>query len=161
VATAYIGLGSNLGNRTGFLRRALHHLGSLPNTDLVKTSTWYKTPAMGGPPQGPFLNAVVQIRTELEPKILLRHLQEIERSLGRPLPHLRWGPRVIDLDLLTYDQLILEEPILHLPHPRLHERPFVLIPLAEVAPLWRHPLLGKSAKTLLEKLGHADYPAMP
>ena len=112
---------------------------------------------MGGPPQGMYLNGAVEIQTRLDPPTLLLRLQEIERVLGRPEPHERWGPRVIDLDLLAYDDKIIEEPGLTLPHPQLHERPFVLAPLAEFAPGWIHPRLKRTAKELLESLAHANH----
>lgn len=112
---------------------------------------------MGGPPQGMYLNGAVEIQTALEPETLLLRLQEIEQLLGRPKRHARWGPRVIDLDLLTYDDKIVQGPDLILPHPHLHTRPFVLAPLAEIAPDWIHPVLNQSAKELLEALVHANH----
>ena len=155
MATAFIGLGSNVGDREGTLKRAVERLRSVPETTVTAVSKWTETDPVGGPPQGTYFNGVVQIQTSLKPKTLLSYFQEIEQAFGRPESHVHWGPRVIDLDLLTYDDLVLEEPDLVLPHPRLHERPFVLIPLAQIAPTWRHPKLGKSAKELLE-----DHPAL-
>ncbi len=153
MAIAFIGLGSNLGDRQKYLQSATEALKTIPKTELIKTSQWYETEPVGGPPQRPFLNGVTQIRTELSPSDLLDHLQAIEQRFGRPVEHPRWGPRVIDLDLLSYDDRILEAPRLTLPHPRMHERGFVLQPLVEIAPDWRHPRLGQSARELLS---HAD-----
>jgi len=144
VATAFIGLGSNMGDRAGHLRAALERLAQLPQTRVIRCSSWHETAPVGGPPQGMFLNGVARIETSLKPKDLLERLQLIEEELGRPRERVQWGPRVIDLDLLDYDGLTLNLPGLELPHPRLRKRPFVLIPLAEIAPEWRHP--------------HADHP---
>ena len=144
MATAFIGLGSNMGDRAGHLRAALERLAQLPQTRVIRCSSWHETAPVGGPPQGMFLNGVARIETSLKPKDLLERLQLIEEELGRPRERVQWGPRVIDLDLLDYDGLTLNLPGLELPHPRLRKRPFVLIPLAEIAPEWRHP--------------HADHP---
>ena len=132
MATAYIGLGSNLGDRERALRLALRKIGELPDTRIAQSSTLHETDPVGGPPQGKFLNAAARVETDLEPLELLRGLQKIEREMGRPAEHERWGPRAIDLDLLTYDDLALQTPELTLPHPRMQERPFVMIPLNEI-----------------------------
>ncbi len=152
MAVAYIGLGSNLGDRKAYLGWGVERLGRLPGTQLVQTSRWIETVPVGGPPQGMFLNGAAQLETKLEPQQLLHQLQELEQTLGRPTAHSPWGPRVIDLDILSYDDLVLEEPGLILPHPRLHERSFVLIPLSEIAPDWKHPRLGKTAREMLQLL---------
>ena len=132
MAVAFIGLGSNLGDRAENLKRALQKIGKLPKTRVVKSSTFHETDPVGGPPQGKFLNAAAQLETGLEPLDLLRGLQKIEREMGRPAEHEHWGPRVIDLDLLTYGDRTLNTPELTLPHPRMQERPFVMIPLREI-----------------------------
>ena len=149
MAIAFIGLGSNIGDREAHLASALEEIRRLPGTQLMKSSAWIETEPIGGPPQGKFLNGAAAIETGLPPETLLHYLQKIEQKLGRPLKRIPWGPRVIDLDLLTYKDLLLKTPELTLPHPRMQERPFVLIPLAEIAPTWRHPQLGKSAYQLL------------
>lgn len=149
VAIAFIGLGSNLGDRKAYLLWAVEQMDLLPDTTVVHTSQWHETAPVGGPPQGMFLNGVAEIQTALAPEALLQHLQEIEQQAGRPQDHERWGPRVIDLDLLSYDGLALETPTLTVPHPRMHERRFVLEPLTEIAPRWVHPKLGKTAHQLL------------
>lgn len=132
MAVAFIGLGSNLGDRAENLRRALQKLDELPGTRVIQSSTFHETDPVGGPPQGKFLNAAARLETELEPHGLLHSLQKIEREMGRPAEHERWGPRVIDLDLLTYNNLTLNTPELTLPHPRMRERNFVMIPLDEI-----------------------------
>ena len=132
MATAYIALGSNLDDREAALKLALRKIGELPKSRVVKISTFHETEPAGGPPQGKFLNAAAELESGLEPLELLRLLQKIEREMGRPEEHERWGPRVIDLDLLTYDDLVLNTPELILPHPRMQERPFVMIPLDQI-----------------------------
>jgi len=132
MATATLSLGSNRGDRAENLRVALQKIGELPSTRVVKTSTFHETDPVGGPPQGKFLNAAARLETGLEPLNLLRSLQKIEQEMGRPADHERWGPRVIDLDLLTYDNRVLNTPELTLPHPRMQERAFVLDPLSEI-----------------------------
>ena len=159
MATAFIALGSNLGNREKHLAEAVDQLRNLPDTKIITVSTWYETAPVGGPPQGLFLNGVVQLQTPLTPHPLFSHLQKIEQDLGRPAEHPRWEARVIDLDLLSYDNLVYQSPELIIPHPRLHERRFVLEPLAEIAPTWKHPQMGQSAAELLRELHHADHPS--
>lgn len=150
MAVALIGLGSNLGDRHTHLQEALDRLRRLTATELIRISRFHETDPVGGPSQGKFLNAAAHLETGLEPLPLLHRLLEIEQALGRPPGHARWHPRTIDLDLLDYDQQILETSSLTLPHPRLHERGFVLQPLSEIAPGWRHPVLGKSVRELLQ-----------
>ena len=148
-----------MGDRAGHLWAALERLAQLPKTRVIRCSSWHETAPVGGPPQGMFLNGVAQIETSLKPKDLLDRLQQAEEEIGRPQERVRWGPRVIDLDLLDYDGLVLRKPELELPHPRIHERPFVLIPLAEIAPEWCHPVLQQTATDLLENLNANRPPA--
>ncbi|MDO8730419.1 MAG: 2-amino-4-hydroxy-6-hydroxymethyldihydropteridine diphosphokinase [Candidatus Omnitrophota bacterium] len=157
MATATLSLGSNLGDRAENLRVALQKIGELPSTRIVKSSTFHETDPVGGPPQGKFLNAAARLETELEPHELLHSLQKIEREMGRPAEHERWGPRVIDLDLLTYDNLRLNTPELTLPHPRMKERAFVLIPLAEISPEFKN-LTVPGTPVPGTKRNHADRP---
>jgi 2-amino-4-hydroxy-6-hydroxymethyldihydropteridine diphosphokinase len=130
VTRAYIGLGANLGEREATMRRAVEILGD----DVVAVSTFRETDPVGYEDQPRFLNAAVALDTELEPRALLERLLEIERELGRTRDGPRWGPRTIDLDLLLYGDEVVDEPGLRVPHPRLHEREFVLEPLAELDP---------------------------
>jgi 2-amino-4-hydroxy-6-hydroxymethyldihydropteridine diphosphokinase len=129
VTRALLALGSNLGDRAGYLRAAI---ASLP--DLVACSPVYETDPVGGPEgQGPYLNMVVRLETELDPRALLETCRRLEREAGRErLEH--WGPRTLDVDIVWIDGVTLDESDLVVPHPRMRERPFVLAPLADVAP---------------------------
>lgn len=129
---AYVGLGANLGDPVATLKQALLSLAALPLTALDGQSSLYRTAPVdaGGPP---YVNAVARLRTRLQPFELLRRLRDIERSHGRERPY-RNAPRTLDLDLLTYANLVLDTPRLMLPHPRMHERAFVLVPLLQIDP---------------------------
>lgn len=134
---AYVALGSNLDHPARQVRRALEGLGGLPDTRLIARSRLWRSPPLGPPDQPEYVNAVAGLLTRLDGQGMLAWLQELERRLGRTLPVVRWGPRVIDLDLLMLGREQVPGPALTLPHPGLHERDFVLYPLAEVAPtLW-------------------------
>lgn len=130
---ASIGLGGNVGDSVATLRLALAELGALPSSQLLKASRLYRTPAWGMPDQPDFINAVAQLETMLAAGELLGALLGIERSFGRERID-RWGPRVLDLDLLLYGDAIIDEPGLRVPHPHLHERAFALLPLLEIDP---------------------------
>ncbi len=148
---AFVGLGANLGEREAMIRQALEALSKLPQTTLVKASSLYDTEPVGEVDQPNFLNAVAQIDTELTPRQLLWNLFLIEKRLGRVRTH-RWGPRTIDLDLLLYGGLVVEEPDLTVPHPELARRSFVLVPLVELDPLLVHPVTGETLVHLLSRL---------
>lgn len=143
--SAYLGLGSNLGDRLETLRRAVELLASRSGVEVLRSSRVYETEPVG-PPQPPFLNAVLEIRTDLEPRDLLAACLAVEEELGRVRAE-RWGPRTIDVDVLTYDERTVDEPDLAIPHPRMHERGFVLVPLRELDP---EPMLpgGRSLEAL-------------
>jgi 2-amino-4-hydroxy-6-hydroxymethyldihydropteridine diphosphokinase len=134
VARAYIALGSNIGNRRRTLRAALDALAAEPAIEVVAVSSVRETDPVGFLEQPRFLNAAAALETELAPRELLDRLLDVERRLGRTRTGPRFGPRTIDLDLLLYDGEQIDEPGLELPHPRLHERRFVLEPLAELEP---------------------------
>jgi 2-amino-4-hydroxy-6-hydroxymethyldihydropteridine diphosphokinase len=147
----FLGLGSNLGDRAGFLDQAVTALESLGK---VTRSRWYETAAVGMPGAPAFLNGVVRLETELAPDELLRQTREIERGLGRD-PLRRAGSRPIDIDILLYGKQVISRPGLEIPHPRLHQRAFVLVPLAELAPSLVHPVLGRTIAEMLADIGSA------
>ena len=132
---AYIGLGSNLANPRAQVRRAMDELAALPGCTLCLRSSLYATPPLGPVAQPEFVNAVVSLATTLTPLELLAALQGLEREHGRVRDGTRWGPRTLDLDLLIFDELQLQLPGLIVPHPELAKRSFVLVPLAEIAPV--------------------------
>ena len=148
---AFVGLGSNLGEREAMIRLALETLSRLPGTHLVKASSLYDTEPVGEVDQPNFLNAVAQLDTELTARQLLWNLHLIEKRLGRVRTQ-RWGPRTIDLDLLLYGSLVLDEPELTVPHPELTARSFVLVPLVELDPLLVHPVTGETLLHHLSRL---------
>jgi 2-amino-4-hydroxy-6-hydroxymethyldihydropteridine diphosphokinase len=153
---ATIALGSNLGDRRAFLDEALARLRLQPGIEVVSVSAHHETEPVGGPAgQGAYLNAVAIVRTSLKPIQLLHVLQGIENQLGRVRAE-RFGPRTIDLDLLLYGTEVVQMDELTVPHPRMHERRFVLEPLVEIAPLAVHPGLQSTAKDLLERLNQAN-----
>ena len=148
--TAYVALGSNLGDKEGNLRRALELLEER-GVEVVKTSTFICTEPYGVTDQPQFLNGVCQVRTSLAPLALLHILLAIEQEMGRVrLRH--WGERNIDLDLLLYEDVVMDTPELTLPHPDMQNRDFVLMPLAEIAPALVHPVLRKTIKELKSEL---------
>jgi 2-amino-4-hydroxy-6-hydroxymethyldihydropteridine diphosphokinase len=148
--TAHIALGSNLGDRREFLDQAVMMLRVQPGVQVARVSSYHETEPVGGPPgQGRYLNAVLEIQTDKSPEELLDVLLSVERKLGR-IREERFGPRTIDLDLLLFDRVVLDSPDLVIPHPRMHERPFVLGPLAEIAPLATHPVSGLTAEQMLQ-----------
>jgi 2-amino-4-hydroxy-6-hydroxymethyldihydropteridine diphosphokinase len=153
--TACIALGANIPSPAGSPRQTLD-AALLRFSELGRvsaSSSYYETAPVGYSDQPTFLNAAATLETELPPQALLDHLLEIERSFGRDRSHgIPSGPRTLDLDLLLYGSLVLDTPTLQLPHPRMTERAFVLLPLAEIAPHRIHPLASKSMKQLLEEL---------
>ena len=147
--TAYVALGSNLGDRAANIAAAVAALLQTLGVEVTKISNLLDNPAVGGPTDSPpFLNAAVEIRTTLSPRDLLNALLKIELAQGRQRCE-KWGPRIIDLDIVLYGDETIDEPDLHIPHPLMHERRFVLEPLAEIAPHTIHPRLRKSMRELL------------
>ena len=147
--TTYLALGTNLGDRPANLRAAIDGLAS--DVRLVSRSHIYETPAWGYEDQPAFLNMVIKGETELPPAALLARIKELERDMGRT-PSFHWGPRLIDIDILFYGDLVLETPELVIPHPRLQERGFVLVPLTDLAPELVHPVLRKTVRQLLAEV---------
>ncbi|CAG0948952.1 2-amino-4-hydroxy-6-hydroxymethyldihydropteridinediphosphokinase [Myxococcaceae bacterium] len=155
VVDAFVSLGSNLGDREATLRMALSALAATPETSLVAVSSWYETDPVGPAPQGPYLNAAARLRTTLSARDLLDRLLAIERKAGRVRSAERNAARTLDLDLLLYGVQRIDEPGLLVPHPRLHERGFVLEPLAEIAGERRHPRLGVAIAELAARVRDA------
>lgn len=147
----FVGIGSNMGDPACNCRNAIDFVSRLPETRLLKKSSLYRTEPVGVCDQPWFINGVVEVRTGLDPELLLELLLDIESRMGRVRDR-RWGPRVIDLDLLAYGQEIIRTEKLVIPHPELHKRKFVLVPLYEIAPFWVHPVYGISAGGLLSRL---------
>ena len=151
MARVFIGIGSNEGDRLEHVSRAIQRLSHTPGIQVSRMATIYDTEPLG-PPQPEYLNTVIELDTALSPQQLLDALKLLERQLGRVPSAKRWGPRVIDLDILLYDDRVLNEPALIIPHPRMHERRFVLEPLAQLAPTLVHPVLHKTVEELLVSL---------
>ena len=146
---AYVGLGANLGDREDTIRRAVALVDDLPGVSVVGVSSLRETEPWGPVEQPRYLNGAVAVETDLPPRELLEALLDVERRLGRARDdEERWGPRTIDLDLLLYGDLVLDQPGLDVPHPRLHERRFALEPLAELAPDVLVPGRGTAAELL-------------
>lgn len=152
---AYLGIGSNVGDRTDFCRSAVELLRGSQGIRVAATSSLYETSPVGGPPQRSFVNLVVRVTTELTPQELLLVCKDIEARLGREESEIRWGPRVVDLDVLTYGEEKLNEPDLEIPHPRMTQRRFVLVPLLEVDPDAADPWGRRFADWLDEAEGDA------
>ncbi|MDP3049288.1 MAG: 2-amino-4-hydroxy-6-hydroxymethyldihydropteridine diphosphokinase [Thermodesulfovibrionales bacterium] len=143
---AYISIGSNLGDREENCRQAIKLI-EKNGIVVKKQSLMYETEPWGVKDQPKFINMAIEAETDKKPEELLRVLEEIEKEIGRT-ETVKWGPRVIDLDILFYDDLILKTPDLEIPHPLLHEREFVLKPLCEIAPDKKHPVTGKTVKEM-------------
>jgi 2-amino-4-hydroxy-6-hydroxymethyldihydropteridine diphosphokinase len=151
MATSYIAVGSNLGDRKENLKTAKDYLEKIEGIQFLKSSSVYETEPVGGPPQGKYLNAVWKVETSLEPKQLLEKLLGIEAQMGR-IRKEKNGPRPIDLDILFYEDRILHESDLEIPHPQLQTREFVLKPLMDLAPDFVHPELKKTVREMYETL---------
>lgn len=148
---AYIGLGSNVGDRLSNCRRAIEAIASVRENRILRCSPFYETEPVGEKDQDWFVNGVVEIETSFSPHRLMDFLMAIEKGMGR-IRDRRWGPRIIDLDILFYGQSVIEEDGLIIPHPRLAERLFVLAPLSDITPQFRHPVLNQTIAALREKV---------
>ncbi|MEA5619659.1 2-amino-4-hydroxy-6-hydroxymethyldihydropteridine diphosphokinase [Cronbergia sp. UHCC 0137] len=154
LARSAIALGSNMGESLEILEASLEILEKTAGISLEAKSSWYKTKPMG-PPQPDYLNGCVILEVEMSPQALLATLLATEQRFGR-VRQLHWGPRTLDLDLLLYDDLILDQPNLQIPHPGMQERGFVLVPLAEIAPTWIHPVSEQTIESLLKGIDCSD-----
>jgi 2-amino-4-hydroxy-6-hydroxymethyldihydropteridine diphosphokinase len=149
VHRVYIGIGSNLGDRKANALEAVDRVSKLPGTRIVRASSLYESEPLGDAKTW-FVNSVIEIETDFPPDELLKKLKAIEKAMGRRrVKGKRWGSRVIDLDILLCNQDVVEKRALRIPHPEMHKRRFVLLPLAELAPHVVHPQLGQSVSTLL------------
>jgi 2-amino-4-hydroxy-6-hydroxymethyldihydropteridine diphosphokinase len=148
----YLSIGSNLGNRFNNLRYGIDQLAGLMSSSLIAQSLLYETEPVEYEKQSWFLNAAIKINTMLEPMDLLGRLKNIEADCGRDFKQIRFGPRTLDVDILLYDDHVINSANLVIPHPRMHERRFVLKPLCDIDPAIVHPILKKSVSRLLEEL---------
>lgn len=149
-----IALGSNIGDSRAILEATWEILGKTPGVIPQAISSYYQTKAVG-PPQPDYLNACASLQVEIIPQQMLAILLAIEQKFGRVRQE-RWGPRTLDLDLLLFDDLILETPTLQIPHPRMRERAFVLVPLAEIVPNWVEPVSGRAIADLVKEVDCSD-----
>ncbi len=149
-----IALGGNIGDSDLILAAAIETLATTPGIKLQAKSSWYRTKAVG-PPQPDYLNGCAILQVQMPPLLLLETLLATEQKFGRVRQE-RWGARSLDLDLLLYDDLIMDTPQLQIPHPRMRERAFVLIPLAEIAPNWVEPTSGRVIQDLVTEVDCSD-----
>ena len=156
MTVAYLGVGSNVGDRIAFCRQAIAALAADPAVSVAKVSSVYETSPIGGPPQRSFINLVVKLETELDARGLLDVTQGVETKLGREPSDIHWGPRVVDLDILTFGDEKISEPDLEIPHPRMTQRRFVLVPLLEIEPDASDPWGTRYADVLDEAEGEVE-----
>ena len=149
---AYIGVGSNQGDKERNCRRAVSEMEKFSETWVRAVSSWFATEPWGAASTEWYVNGVAAVDTGLEPDILLQHCRTVEKKMGRPAARPRWADRVIDLDILFFDDRVLEGPDLIVPHPELHRRRFVLAPLCELAPELNHTRLGTRIRELLDQV---------
>lgn len=157
MALVYLSLGSNKGDRVGYIQQANSLLNGFESINVVQSSSLYETEPWGVESENWFVNAVVQVRTSLSPRLLLAQCQKVEALLGRNREQEgKYGDRNIDIDILFYDNLIMNEPDLVIPHKYMHERAFTLVPMLELAPEMIHPVFKKSMNDLYEELENPE-----
>jgi 2-amino-4-hydroxy-6-hydroxymethyldihydropteridine diphosphokinase len=160
MASVLIALGGNVGDVRDTFRRAISNICGMTQAALIARSSDYATPPVGGVPQDDYVNAVIEIETELDPHALLFTLHRIEQKFGRNrMAETRWGPRGLDLDMIAYDDVVIAKPELTLPHPRATERAFVLVPLAEIAP--SREIAGMTVAEWLKQVRTDDIRKLP
>ena len=147
----YLGLGSNLGDKQGYITKAIQKISSLKNVETLRTSKVITTLPFGKTDQPDFLNCVIKVKTSLKPEVLMQKCFDIENQLGRVREE-KWGPRTIDIDMLFYEDMVINSKLLVLPHPELHKREFVLTSLNELCPDLIHPVLKKTIKNIFLEL---------
>ncbi|NVM20512.1 MAG: 2-amino-4-hydroxy-6-hydroxymethyldihydropteridine diphosphokinase [Desulfobacterales bacterium] len=158
--TVYIGVGSNIGRRADNCRKGISAIGACDGCLLEAQSPLYETEPVGFEAQDWFVNGVARVRTRLEPEPLLAQLRAIESAMGRRPGGARFGPRILDLDILFFDDRVVRTSRMQLPHPRLHKRRFVLRPLCDIAPEHVHPVLGQMVRSLLSNLNDSEHKVM-
>ena len=158
MAIVYLSLGSNIGDRVGYVQQATSLLGACENINIVSTSSFYETEPWGMESDNWFVNAVIQITTTLEPEQLLAECQRIENQLGRKRTdkNIEYSDRTIDIDIIFYDNIIINTPTLTIPHKHFHRRVFMLIPMLEIAPDFVHPFFGKTVENLYEAIDEPE-----
>jgi 2-amino-4-hydroxy-6-hydroxymethyldihydropteridine diphosphokinase len=153
---AYISIGSNIGDKLQNCRKGVEDLGAVGKTKLIKLSRFYRTSPVDNEDQDWFVNAAVEVATSLGPQALLHEIKRIQASAGRKTEPIRFGPRILDLDIIFYDRAVLKSPELEIPHPRMHKRRFVLQPMCDIDPFIIHPVIKKDVRTLLEEIEDPD-----
>ena len=158
---AYISAGSNIGDKLSNCQKGFDSLGRLDSAVILKQSPFYKTEPVDYTDQDWFVNVAAKIETGLEPLDLLRELKVIEKAVGRRKNAIRFGPRVLDLDIILYDDVVMESNGLCIPHPRMHQRRFVLQPICDMDPEAVHPVFNAKMRDLLENLGKGSQEVVP
>jgi 2-amino-4-hydroxy-6-hydroxymethyldihydropteridine diphosphokinase len=157
---AFVSVGSNLGDKIENCQKGINGLLADGRSVLVRSSSFYRTSPVDYEDQDWFVNLVVKIKTTLNPFDLLDKLRDIEKEVGRKTSTVRFGPRVLDLDIIFYDDQVIQTHTLEIPHPRMHKRRFVLKPICDIEPSMMHPLLGKDMRSLLDGLRDSDQRVM-